>query len=201
MRRGTRAAVQMALLAVSGAAVATAAAAGGVTATTETEYYALDGDTPTAIVNFFHAHPFSGDRGPALANIRYTAELTVATRESGSGCRAAAVDLHLDFVVTLPTSDEIPAMSRRTRAMWNELAAFAKAHEYGHRAMDLQCARSFIARAQRISGDTCGSVEDKVRDMLEASESACDAAQTGYDQRESKRAANLLLFRAARAGN
>ena len=83
-------------------------------------------------------------------------------------------------------------------AMWNELAAFARAHEYGHRARDLQCARRFVARAQRVSGEACGSVEDNLREMLEASEAACDASQIGYDRRESKRAANLAMFRAAR---
>ena len=198
MRRGVVAALGLGPLALGGMVLATAACAGGVTSTTEIESYAMEGNTPLSIVSYFHTHPFPGDGGPALANIRYASGLDLATREGGGRCRAASVRLNLDFVVTLPSADDLGAMNRSTRAMWNQLAAFARAHEFGHRAMDLQCAWSFVARAARLSGGTCEAVESAARDLLAASEAACDAGQRGYDQRESVRAGNLAMFRAAR---
>lgn len=185
-------------LALCATVMATVALAGSVTSTTEIETYAMEGTTPLAIVSYYHTRPFSGDHGPALANIRYTTDLNVDTKESGDRCRASSVRLSMHFVVTLPDNDETAAMSRSTRAMWNQLVAFARAHEFGHRAMDLQCMRRFVERAERVSGESCRSVESTVRDMLEASEAACDRGQRGYDQRESVRAANLGMFRAAR---
>ncbi len=187
-------------LALGSAVLITAALAGEVGSTTATESYAMDGSTPRAIVAYFHNHPFPGDRGPALANIHYASDLDLTTRESGGRCRVANVRLDIDFVVTLPTANDLASMSRSTRWMWNQLAAFARAHEYGHRAMDLQCASSFVARAERLSGRTCEAVESAARDLLAASEAACDARQAGYDQRESVRAGNLAMFRAARLG-
>lgn len=187
-----------AALALCGMALATVAFAGQVTSTTEIETYAMEGNTPLSVVSYFHTHPFDGDRGPALANIRYTADLGVEANQSGDRCRVSDVHLKMDFVVTLPENDETGAMSGRTRTMWGELVSFARAHEYGHRAMDMQCMRNFVARAARVSGDSCRGIESTVRDMLQATEAACDRGQAGYDQRESVRAGNLAMFRAAR---
>ena len=200
VRRGVVAALGLGALALWGMLLATVAFAGGVTSTTAIETYAMEGNTPLSIVSYFHTHPFPGDRGPALANIRYNSDLDLTTREGGGRCRVASVRLNMDFVVTLPSADEFGAMSRSTRAMWNQLAAFARAHEFGHRAMDLQCAWSFVARAERLSGGTCEAVESAARDLLAASAASCDAHQAGYDQRESVRAGNLAMFRAARLG-
>lgn len=184
-------------VALGGAASAVAGGA-AVRSTTELRSYAMGGNTPLAIVDYFHNHPFEGDRGPALANLRYTTNLSLATRESGGRCRVASLRLDLNFVITLPRADQLASMSRSTRSMWNQLAAFARAHEFGHRAMYLQCAQRFAARAQRVTADNCWSVESAVRQMLAASEAACDARQVGYDQREATRAGSLALFRAAR---
>ena len=187
-------------MALTDAASAPFALGGEVRSTTAIESYAMDGSTPQAIVAYFRNHPFPGDRGPALANIHYASDLSLTTRESGGRCRVANVRLDIDFVITLPSNDETGAMSGRTRTMWNQLVSFARAHEFGHRAMDLQCARNFVIRAQRGMGASCPSVESAVRDLLAASEAACDAGQTSYDRREAARAGNLALFRAARRG-
>ena len=177
----------------------TSTAVAGVTTRTEYRDYQLDGSTPTAIVDFFHAHPVPGDAGPALANIRDSYRLNLTTRQRPDGsCGVGNVDLDASFVITLPKADEESAMSGRTRAMWREVVAFARNHELGHRSMFLACAQNFVARASRLTAPSCGAVESAAERLQASMRAACDAGQGSYDAREARRAGNLSLFVAAR---
>ena len=180
------------------AGIAATATAADVTSRTTYRYYPMGGSTPVTIVDYFHAHPFPGDRGPALANLHASYSLAITTRERGGLCRVAAINLNVDFVITLPKATEEPRMSSATRSKWRTAVAFARAHEDGHRRMDLACARTFIARARQVSERSCSAVESEARRMLQNAEAACEARQVGYDLKEARRAGNLALFRAAR---
>ena len=188
----------VAVVTAAGIAATAAATAAEVTSRTTYRDYPIGGSTPRSIVDYFHNHPFPGDRGPALANLRADYALAITTKERGGLCRVATINLNVGFVVTLPRATEESRMSRGTRSMWRVAVAFARAHEDGHRRMDLQCARTFVARAKRISAESCWAVESDVRRLLQSAEAACQARQVGYDLKEARRAGNLALFRAAR---
>ena len=174
------------------------ALAADVTTRTITRDYFIAGTTPVAIVDYFHSHPFSGDSGPALANIRPAYQLNLTTRGGKGGCGVASINLDIAYTITLPKARDEAAMSAGTRAMWRSLARFAKAHELGHRQMYTACARRFVTRAKAIRAPSCAAVASAVRQLQRQSEAACEASQVNYDILEAWRAGKLAIFRAAR---
>jgi predicted secreted Zn-dependent protease len=140
------------------------------------------------------SNPFRGDRGGAVANIRPRYTLDVATKKTGGSCRVSKVNLKIRFVLTLPRAKE-SAMSPRTRSLWRGFVTFARRHEQRHRSIYLQCARNFAAKAQRLSGSSCGSLKASARRMLNAEQRACDRRHAAFDRSERRRLGRQPLFR------
>lgn len=172
----------------------------GVTATTATRYYHVGGSSRVSLAQRMRANPFRGDHGGAVANIRPKYSLNVVTKQAGGVCRISRIDLKVRFVLTLPRANE-SAMSASTRSSWRSFVAFARRHEQRHRSIYLQCAHNFAAKAQRLTGSSCGAVKARVRRLLEAEDRACDRRHAAFDRGERRRLSGLSLFRSTRTAH
>ena len=178
-------------------AAATITAAAEVRTTTSTRAYTVGGSTASGLVSYMRSHPFAGDYGDAVANIRPSYNLSVATAPGKSGCRASKVTLKVHFTITLPRARSTSGMAASTRSAWNAFAAYARQHEDVHKRIYIQCANNFVAKAQRVTGPSCATVQASVRRLLEAEKRACETRNRAYDRSERKRVAGMSLFRMA----
>jgi len=169
-----------------------------VRSSTQTRSYSVGGTTARSLVSYMRSRPFHGSRGDAVANIRPSYALNVATRQSGSVCRASKVTLNIRFVMTLPRAQSTSAMNASTRSAWNAFVAFTRRHEETHRSIYVQCGNNFVAKAERMTASNCGALQASIRQLLEREKSACEARQRAFDRSEYRRVAGLSLFRMAR---
>jgi predicted secreted Zn-dependent protease len=170
----------------------------GVTTSTTYRDYRVSGSTPSGLVTYMRSHPFPGDRGAAVANIRPSYSLSVSTKTSGGICRASSVNLKVNFVMTLPKATT--SLSGGTRSSWNNFVAFARRHEETHRSIYIGCARNFVAKAQRLTAGSCFTLQSRIRAMLDAERRACDRKHAAFDRRDAGRIFGLGLFAQARKG-
>jgi predicted secreted Zn-dependent protease len=171
-----------------------AEAAAGVRSSTAARYYSVDGTTKVSLATSMRSNPFRGDRGGAVANIRPKYSLKVSTSPSGGTCRVANVDLSISFVMTLPRANE-GGTAAGTRSSWRSFVAFARRHEATHRSIYLQCAQNFLAKARQLSGASCGTLQARARQLLNAEDLACDRRHAAFDRSERRRLGGQPLFR------
>ncbi len=138
VRRAARSALSMSVV----VGMVSAAAAEVRTTTSYRSYY-VSGSTSRSLVSYMRSHPFRGDRGDAVANVRPTYRLSVATRMSGGTCRASKVTLSIGFAMTLPKARSESSMASSTRSAWRSFVAFAKRHESTHRSIYVSCGNQF----------------------------------------------------------
>jgi len=169
----------------------------GVTSTTSHRYYSVSGTSKATLARKIRSNPFRGDGGRAVANIRPKYALNVTTKNVGKTCRVTDVNLNIRFLLTLPRADE-KAMSASTRSLWRGFVSFARRHEERHRAIYLQCARNFAAKAQRLSGSSCAGLKARAQRLLNAEDRACDRRHAAFDRSERRRLSRQPLFRTAR---
>ncbi len=173
-------------------------AAAGVKSATQINAYRVGGSTAASVVSYMRNNPFPGDHGDAVANIRPSYSLSIATKQSGGICRASSVNLNVRFVMTLPTATGSGAMSGGTRAAWNGFVAFARRHEEHHKAIYLQCANAFVAKAERLTSSSCFALNGNIRGLLEAAKRACENKQLAFDHQDAHRVFGLSLFAMAK---
>ena len=179
---------------VAGLVLSTVTAFAGVTSTTSQRYYSVSGTSKASLASKMRNNPFRGDGGGAIANIRPNYSLDVRTIKTGSKCKVSEANLRIRFTLTLPRARE-SAMSAGTRTFWRSFVSFARRHEQRHRDIYLQCARNFVAKAQRLSGPNCAALKTKARRLLAAEERACDRRHAAFDRSERRRLSGQRLFR------
>ena len=169
--------------------------------------YRVRGDTERSLVTYMKSQPLRGDKGPAVANVRPRYKLTIETRKlagetrklTGS-CRIEKLDLSIRFVMTLPRAMDSARFSARTKRTWAGFRGFAKRHENRHRGIYLQCARTFLRDARRLSDPhSCAVLRRRVNAMLRKHKTDCERLNDAFDRRELPRLKNLPLFRNARS--
>ncbi|MCP4383573.1 MAG: DUF922 domain-containing protein [Hyphomicrobiales bacterium] len=176
----------------------TAYAYAGVKTSTQIRSYYVSGSTSKSLVNYMRRHPFRGDTGDAVANIRPTYRLSAPTRMSGGTCRASKVTLSIRFVMTLPKARSESSMASSTRNAWRSFVSFTRRHEEGHKRIYVQCGNAFVAKAQRMTSKNCGSLSVSIRRLLETEKRACERKHRAYDRRDYNRIYRLSLFRMAK---
>src|SRR5438045_1161026 len=67
----------------------------GVKTSTTIEPYRVGGTTAASLVSYMRNNPYPGDHGDAVANIKPSYSLSVATKSAGGACRASSVDLNV----------------------------------------------------------------------------------------------------------
>ncbi len=113
-------------------------------------------------------------------------------------CRAD-VSIRLSFALTLPKAATPGSMSARTRSAWNGFVAFAKRHEAWHQASYTSCAKTFVARAERMSDKQCFALQSEIRTAFNKMKRDCEAKQLAYDRSQARVLPGLALFSMARA--
>lgn len=162
--------------------------------------YRVYGGTERALVTYMKSQPLRGDKGPAVANVRPRYKLRTETRKLQGSCRVEKLDLSIRFIMTLPRAMESARFSARTKRTWAGFRAFAKRHENRHRGIYLQCARTFLRAARRLSDrHSCAALRRRVHIMLRKQKTDCERLNDAFDRRELPRLRNLPLFRNARS--
>lgn len=172
---------------------------GELSYTTEYRVNPIRGTTPEQLWRFMAAHPIIDEDGPALANITHDYELAVENKKSGGVCRVANIDFNWRFVIKLPKAVDKARMSSATGAMWGEFTGYLKRHEEHHRTIFLDCGRTFLAEAAKVtSRRSCFGFKRKIRRFIEKKYAACMKKQRAFDRQEKQSVANLALRRAYR---
>jgi len=197
LSRLTRAAGRGALGAIVAGSLCFGALA-DVRSSTQTRSYSVGGTTAASLVSYMRSNPFHGSKGDAIANIRPSYALNIATKQSGGTCRASDVTLNIRFVMTLPQARSASAMGSSTRSAWNSFVAFARSHEQTHRSIYVQCGNAFVAKAERLTASNCASLQASIRKLLETEKAVCEGRQRAFDRSDYRRLANLSLFKMAR---
>ncbi|SDB48374.1 DUF922 domain-containing protein [Bauldia litoralis] len=168
-----------------------------VRSSTQYRSYSVSGSTARSLVSYMRSNPFRGDHGNAVANIRPSYRISAPSKMTGGTCRAPKVTLNINFVMTLPRGRSESSMASSTRNAWRSFVAFSKRHENTHRSIYIQCGKTFVAKAQRLSAKSCGSLQASIRRLLESEKRACQSKHRAFDRREYNRIRNLSLFRMA----
>jgi predicted secreted Zn-dependent protease len=170
----------------------------GVISSTQIEPYRVGGTTADGLVSYMRIHPYQGDHGDAVAHIRPSYSLSIATKDSGGACKASSVNLNVRFLLTLPQATNASAMSPATRGAWSTFVAFARRHEETHRSIYLQCAGDFVAKAMRLTASSCLALKSNIGSLLETEKRACDLRQNAFDRQQYRSVLNLNLFALAK---
>jgi predicted secreted Zn-dependent protease len=170
-------------------------AAAEVRTSTRTQYYPVGGTSARTLVGYMRSNPYRGSNGDAVANIRPSYSLNVASRQSGGTCRPTKVTLNINFTVTVPRARS--ALDGATRTAWNGFVSFAKRHEEGHRRIYIQCGNAFVAKAERLSASNCATLQAATRRLLEVEKGVCEGRQRAFDRSEYGKVAGLALFKIA----
>jgi predicted secreted Zn-dependent protease len=177
------------------------AASAEVRTSTLMQSYSVGGTTPTSLVSYMRSNPFHGSRGDAVANIRPSYALNVATRQTGDTCRASKVTLNIRFVMTLPQARSASSMASSTRSAWNSFVAFTRRHEETHRSIYIKCGNDFVAKAERLTASNCAALQASIRKLLETEKAICEGRQRAFDRADYGRVAGLSLFKMARGSS
>ena len=169
----------------------------GVTTSVYQQDHIVEGTTAAQLVRSMNGSPVHGDHGNAYASIHPDYTLSVETRERGGICRAN-VDVAIHFQLTLPRAASPGGMGRSTRSAWSGFVNFARNHEAHHRASYTECARAFVARAERLSDRQCFALSGDIRQMFSAMKRDCEATQLAYDRSQARVLPGLSLFAMAR---
>lgn len=169
----------------------------GVTSRSVVNSHWVEGTTARAVVSDMARNPFPGDHGAAYANVRPRYDLTVGTAERGGACVAAAIDLHVQFTMTLPKARDESRMTPGTRAAWTRFVAFARRHEETHVGSYLAYARSFAASTIGLVRPTCIEVRLEVHRRFAAMRQTAELAQSAFDRQQAGLLRGLGLFRMA----
>lgn len=165
-----------------------------MTSATVERAYLVRGKTSRALVNYMDEFPFAGDSGPTAANIRPRFDMSVETRESGGICRPVDIDLSIRFTLTLPAAADERWMDRRTRALWKSFADYAKRHEMRHKEIYLSCARSFLAKAGKLSAAGCFALRRAIDELKKSEDERCRKRHEAFDRSELKRILRLPIY-------
>ncbi len=178
-----------------------AGALAGVRTSTQTQSYSVGGTTAASLVSYMRSNPFHGTNGDAVANIRPNYALNIATKQSGSTCRASNVTLNIRFVMTLPRARNTSAMGSSTRSAWSSFVAFSRRHEETHRSIYVKCGNTFVAKAERLTASNCAALQASIRKLLETEKAICEGQQRAFDRADYGRVAGLSLFKMARGSS
>lgn len=189
--------LRAALLGAALSLFATAANA-QVTVTVNKREHVVQGTTAPTIVRWMNSNPVRGDHGRAYASIHPNFNLTVKTSDKGGQCRAD-VSIKLRFDLTLPKAASPGKMSSRTRNAWNAFVDYARRHEAWHQSSYTSCAKSFVTRAERMSGKQCIGLQSDIRTAFNKMKRDCEARQLEYDRGQRSVLARMSLFSMARA--
>ena len=175
------------------------AAAGGVSSSTTYKVNPVKGTTAADLWRYMLAYPIiDPDDGPAFANITHEHRMSVRTQSAGGLCRVTDVDFHWSFVITLPKAVNYAQMNAATRQMWDQFTAYLKKHEEEHRTIFLDCGKSFVPAAGKMTGlPGCPGMDRKVRALIDKQYAACMDRQRAFDRGQKQSVANLALVRAA----
>jgi predicted secreted Zn-dependent protease len=159
--------------------------------------HVVQGTTAGGLVRSMNSNPIHGDHGSAYASIHPNFNLSVKTKEKGGQCRAD-VSIKLRFDLTMPKAASPGQMSSRTRNAWNSFVGYARGHEAWHQSSYTSCAKSFVGKAERMSGKQCIALQSDIRTAFNKMKRDCEAKQLEYDRGQRSVVARMSLFSMAR---
>lgn len=145
------------------------------------------------------SHPFRGDYGAAIANIRPRYSFDAKTKMVKGMCRVSRFRLQVDFTLTLPHAVERKSFDRRTERSWRSLKSFMRRHELVHRRKYLTCAKAMERKVMKLRTKSCWSLDRKIKDVLRTEKVACERKQRAYDKKELPKLTYHRFFKQARA--
>jgi predicted secreted Zn-dependent protease len=175
-----------------------ALAAGHLVATTTYADHLAHGDTARAIYHDMNVHPIvDPDDGNALANLTHDHTLKLSTAPtSGGQCRVSDLSFSWHFIITLPRAADDTALDAHTRAAWRSFVARLRWHEEHHRAIFMQCGRSFVPAAAKLTGP-CAGLDRQVKQSIDTAYAACMITQRAFDAGDEAKVMSQAFIRMA----
>lgn len=168
--------------------------------TTTYRDHRVRGTTARELWQYMIAHPIiDPDDGPAYANITHDHSLTFQTAMDGGACKVRDLSFTWNFIITLPKAANYAGMSTATAKSWQQFSAYLKAHEERHQAIFLDCGKSFVPAAEKMTSALgCAGLDRKVRAFVDRQYALCMTKQRDFDRSQRPIVDGLPLIRAAR---
>ena len=188
------------LMALGLFALGAAPAAAELKHTTVYKEHRVVGTTARALWQYMIAHPIiDPDDGPAYSNITHDHALTFKTATVAGTCQVTDLVFTWNFVITLPKAANYAEHEWRDAKMWQQFTTYLKGHEEHHGAIFLECGKSFVPAAEKMTGPAgCAGLDKKVRAFVDRQYAACMVKQRDFDRSQRATVAGLALMQAAR---
>lgn len=173
------------------AAVVTACTSTASTVTTQ--YYLVSGTTSEAIDRDLRRKGPMRGHALAVAAIRFR-PVTVQQEMTDEGCTFTEASFRVVANITLPRwKERATTRDRELRSAWDNLAAYARAHEDTH----VKIAEHFAEELGKTITDlrprkTCEALDKAAKRVVERLGREHDAAQLAFDAAEQRRLERLL---------
>ena len=187
------------LVALGLIAVGVAPAAAELKHTTVYREHRVLGTTARALWQYMIAHPIiDPDDGPAYANITHDHTLTFKTATVAGDLSGDRSPLHLEFRHYAAEGGELRRHEWRDAEDVAAVHHLLKGHEEHHGAIFLDCGKSFVAAAQKMTGPAgCAGLDRKVRAFVDRQYGVCMTKQRDFDRSQRTTVEGLALMRAA----
>ena len=172
------------LMALGLFALGAAPAAAELKHTTVYKEHRVVGTTARALWQDMIAHPIiDPDDGPAYSNITHDHALTFKTATSRRDLSGHRSRLHLEFRHHAAAGGKLCEHEWRSRKMWQQFTTYLKGHEERHGAIFLECGKSFVPAAEKMTGPAgCAGLDEKVRAFVDRQYAACMVKQRDFDR-------------------
>lgn len=153
--------------------------------TTRYTYYAISGQTPTAIYTSLLRN------GPKVDGAQAYAATTAVSSQSGkmrqgTTCEISGYRLNIAFTIKLPRLKDEARLTGETRSRWLDFSAYLRRHEETHRSIWLDCAAGLEARIEALKGKSCADIARISKQVWEQSRKACTKRHDAFDAQEQR---------------
>ena len=180
-------------LVIIAALAALAAACTSTASTVTTQYYLVSGNTSEAIDRDLRRKGPMRGHALAVAAIRF-APVSLQQEMTATGCVFSDARFRVVANITLPRwKERSTTRDRELRHAWDNLAAYARAHEDTH----VRIAEHFAEELGKAITDlrpreTCEALDEAAERVVERMGREHDAAQLAFDAAEQRRLERLL---------
>lgn len=173
---------------------------GETSSTTSYTYYAVSGSTPREIYAAILRRGPTVQGAKALATTTADADERHTLRQTSSSCEVVDFNVRFHFVVNLPSIPNEYVLPPEDRALWQDFAAFLKAHELHHTKLWLGCAADLEDRVRALRLSTCDDLTHRADEMWKEMRASCGQSQADFDEEQRTELAQQPFLRKVMRG-
>jgi predicted secreted Zn-dependent protease len=161
------------------------ASSAGPEVTVDRRYYTVTGDTPAEVRRALDNQTpviFEGERYDAFTD--WTVDWSIRWYDHGSRCTVTEVEADLIVEMTMPRLDAGHGLSDSGLSEWKRYRDALQAHENGHKAFGVRCAREIKRKLRAMEPRaTCDRLYSDAKTLADAIIEKYAGRERDYDRR------------------